>query len=76
MQAGAAHANVRLAGCQPDGHARLSVAPQIHHGNGTQKAFYEDDRVLFVSLHRRDKDFYPEVRRLRRLSFSEKNNGN
>lgn len=52
----------------------LSVhfAPQIHHGNGTQKAFYDDDRVLFVSLHRRDKDFYPEVRRPRQLSISEK----
>lgn len=24
----------------------------VHHGNGTQKIFYEDGRVLFVSLHR------------------------
>ena len=24
----------------------------IHHGNGTQKAFYDDERVLYVSLHR------------------------
>ncbi|CCK71615.1 histone deacetylase HDA1 KNAG_0H02010 [Huiozyma naganishii CBS 8797] len=24
----------------------------IHHGNGTQKAFYDDDRVLYISLHR------------------------
>lgn len=24
----------------------------IHHGNGTQKAFYNDDRVLYISLHR------------------------
>ncbi|CAM9328882.1 unnamed protein product [Discosporangium mesarthrocarpum] len=23
----------------------------VHHGNGTQEAFYNDDRVLFVSLH-------------------------
>ncbi|KAG1703384.1 hypothetical protein DVH05_007332 [Phytophthora capsici] len=23
----------------------------VHHGNGTQEAFYKDDRVLFVSLH-------------------------
>ncbi|POM58175.1 Histone deacetylase [Phytophthora palmivora] len=23
----------------------------VHHGNGTQEAFYEEDRVLFVSLH-------------------------
>ncbi|AQZ14349.1 HDA1 (YNL021W) [Zygosaccharomyces parabailii] len=24
----------------------------IHHGNGTQKAFYHDNKVLYVSLHR------------------------
>ena len=24
----------------------------VHHGNGTQKAFYDDDRVLYISLHR------------------------
>jgi acetoin utilization deacetylase AcuC-like enzyme len=29
----------------------------VHHGNGTQEAFYEDDRVLFVSLHQFP--FYP-----------------
>jgi len=23
----------------------------VHHGNGTQRAFYDDDRVLFISLH-------------------------
>jgi hypothetical protein len=40
----------------------LPSSHQVHAGNGTQKVFYEDDRVLFVSLHRRDKDFYPEVR--------------
>lgn len=34
---------------------------QVHHGNGTQKVFWEDDRVLFVSVHRRDPGFYPEV---------------
>jgi hypothetical protein len=35
---------------------------QIHHGNGTQQIFNEDSRVLFVSLHRRDGNFYPQVR--------------
>jgi acetoin utilization deacetylase AcuC-like enzyme len=40
---------------------------QVHHGNGTQKVFWEDDRVLFVSLHRRDKDFYPEVRAMQTM---------
>lgn len=32
----------------------------IHHGNGTQKMFYDDNRVLFISLHRYDNgSFYP-----------------
>lgn len=29
----------------------LIVDFDAHHGNGTQDVFYEDDRVLFVSLH-------------------------
>ena len=29
----------------------LIVDYDAHHGNGTQEAFYEDPRVLFVSLH-------------------------
>ncbi|HEX2045724.1 MAG TPA: histone deacetylase [Gaiellaceae bacterium] len=29
----------------------------VHHGNGTQEAFWDDDSVLFVSLHRWP--FYP-----------------
>lgn len=32
----------------------------VHHGNATQNAFYEDDSVLFISLHRFDDGtFYP-----------------
>lgn len=32
----------------------------IHHGNGTQKAFYEDESVLYISLHRFEAGkFYP-----------------
>ncbi|OSX56322.1 hypothetical protein POSPLADRAFT_1175378 [Postia placenta MAD-698-R-SB12] len=32
----------------------------VHHGNGTQRAFYDDPSVLYVSLHRYDGgDFYP-----------------
>lgn len=32
----------------------------IHHGNGTQKAFYNDPRVLYLSLHRYENGkFYP-----------------
>jgi acetoin utilization deacetylase AcuC-like enzyme len=29
----------------------------VHHGNGTQAAFYDDPRVLFISLHQYP--FYP-----------------
>lgn len=32
----------------------------IHHGNGTQKVFYNDPRVLYISLHRYEQGkFYP-----------------
>lgn len=32
----------------------------VHHGNGTQRAFYNDPRVLYISLHRYDGGkFYP-----------------
>lgn len=32
----------------------------IHHGNGTQKSFYDDPRVLYISLHRFENGkFYP-----------------
>ncbi len=32
----------------------------IHHGNGTQKVFYDDPSVLYISLHRHDNgNFYP-----------------
>lgn len=37
----------------PESVRRIMVLDwDIHHGNGTQKAFYNDDRVLYVSLHR------------------------
>ncbi|ODV82192.1 uncharacterized protein CANTADRAFT_136463 [Suhomyces tanzawaensis NRRL Y-17324] len=32
----------------------------VHHGNGTQKAFYDDPRVLYISIHRYENGrFYP-----------------
>lgn len=35
----------------------------IHHGNGTQRAFYDDPRVLYMSLHRYENGkFYPGTR--------------
>ena len=34
----------------------------VHHGDGTQHIFYEDDSVLFISLHRYDNaKFYPHT---------------
>jgi acetoin utilization protein AcuC len=30
-----------------------------HHGNGTQSAFYQDDRVLTVSMHESGETLYP-----------------
>ena len=35
----------------------LIVDWDVHHGNGTQEAFYEDPRVTFLSVHRYP--FYP-----------------
>ena len=38
----------------------LIVDWDIHHGNGTQAAFYDDPRVLYFSIHRYDHgSFYP-----------------
>ncbi len=33
----------------------------VHHGNGTQDIFYEDESVLFVSLHLYAPYFYPGI---------------
>lgn len=38
----------------------LIVDWDVHHGNGTQKMFYNDPRVLFFSVHRHEfGSFYP-----------------
>jgi acetoin utilization deacetylase AcuC-like enzyme len=40
------------------GLSRVAIVDwDVHHGNGTQDAFYDDPRVLFVSLHQYP--FYP-----------------
>jgi len=46
--------------------AALEVMPRVaivdwdvHHGNGTQHIFEADDRVLYISLHRFGKNFFP-----------------
>lgn len=37
----------------------LIVDWDVHHGNGTQDLFYEDDQVFFYSIHRYGGGFYP-----------------
>ncbi|KAL2081542.1 hypothetical protein ACEWY4_023395 [Coilia grayii] len=38
----------------------LIVDWDVHHGNGTQQAFYSDPNILYVSLHRYDDgNFFP-----------------
>lgn len=40
--------------------ARIAIIDfDVHHGNGTQDIFYEDDSVLFISLHMFAPFFYP-----------------
>ena len=45
----------------PESVRRIVVVDwDVHHGNGTQKAFYDDPRVLYISLHRYENGkFYP-----------------
>jgi acetoin utilization deacetylase AcuC-like enzyme len=43
---------------QADGAGRVAIVDfDVHHGNGTQDIFFDDDSVLFVSLHQWP--FYP-----------------
>ncbi len=36
----------------PDRIAKVAIVDyDVHHGNGTQDSFYEDDNVLFISIH-------------------------
>lgn len=38
----------------------LIVDWDVHHGNGTQQVFYDDDSVLYLSIHRHDDgNFFP-----------------
>ena len=43
-----------------EGRIRIAyVDIDAHHGNGVQDAFYEDDRVLVISIHESGKTLYP-----------------
>lgn len=45
---------------QPEIQRVLILDWDVHHGNGTQTAFYDDPNVLFISLHRYENGtFYP-----------------
>jgi len=45
---------------QAHGAKRVAILDwDVHHGNGTQDAFYEDPSVLFVSIHQQD--LFPPV---------------
>lgn len=39
----------------------LIVDFDVHHGNGTQEIFYQDDSVMFISIHLYGPYFYPGV---------------
>jgi acetoin utilization deacetylase AcuC-like enzyme len=47
----------------------LIVDFDVHHGNGTQDIFYEDDTVLFASLHLFTPHFYPGIGSLQELGL-------
>lgn len=41
-------------------HCYLSTCRDVHHGNGTQKAFIDDPDVVYCSIHRYENGtFYP-----------------
>lgn len=41
-------------------HGRVAIIDiDFHHGNGTQSMFYDDDKVLTVSIHGDPREFFP-----------------
>ncbi len=54
------NAAIAVAHALERGLARVAVVDyDVHHGNGTQWAFYDDPRVLFISVHQFP--FYPQT---------------
>lgn len=52
------HVAVAATAARSAGASRVAIVDfDVHHGNGTQQAFYHDADVLFVSLHQ--SPFYP-----------------
>jgi len=50
---------VAMLGLARKGHRLAYVDLDAHHGDGVQAAFYEDDRVLTISLHESGKTLFP-----------------
>jgi len=49
----------------------LYLDTDAHHGDGTQKAFYEDSEVLTISLHERSMGFFPGTGRSEEMGIGE-----
>jgi acetoin utilization protein AcuC len=49
----------------------LYLDTDAHHGDGTQKAFYEDPEVLTISLHERSMGFFPGTGRSEEMGIGE-----
>ncbi len=54
-----------------DGHRVAFVDIDAHHCNGVQDRFYDDDRVLTISLHQRSEGFYPETGRVSEVGVND-----
>lgn len=49
---GNSYINVILISIIIEGTKKIAIIDfDVHHGNGTQKAFYENPNVLFISVH-------------------------
>jgi acetoin utilization protein AcuC len=49
----------------------LYLDTDAHHGDGTQKAFYEDPDVLTISLHERSMGFFPGTGRSEEMGIGQ-----
>ncbi|OMJ30230.1 Histone deacetylase HDA1 [Smittium culicis] len=51
---------INIANGSIDSGIAITRPPDIHHGNGIQEAFNEDENILYISLHRHESgNFYP-----------------
>jgi len=49
----------------------LYIDTDVHHGDGTQMAFYDDPDVLTISLHERSMGFFPGTGRAEEIGIGE-----